>query len=469
MPAHSDSLYADWKKIYPKHQAGFFRNIRWISLIFFLGIYYILPFIRWDRPGDQPNQAVLFDLPERKFYIFDIVIWPQDIFLLALLLIAATLGLFFITALAGRVFCGYMCFQTVWTDLFLQVERLFEGNRKRRIKLDQSPWNLEKLIRKLGKHLAWVFISLATAAVFVAYFVDAPTLLRGFISGNASSSAWFTLAFLTLTTYAMAGFAREQVCIYMCPYSRFQGAMFDDDTLIVAYHPELGEPRQGNRRIRNSTQEKLGLCINCHECVTVCPTGIDIRNGQQYECTTCGACIDACVTVKKKLKMPSQLIRYTSLREMSGQKIRWFRFRVLAYATLLTGLLGAIVVYLVLRPLVELNVVHHRQPTYITQSDGSIQNNFTIRALNMSPSKQTYSLAVSGLEGASLNVAAITEVDPQGRPLLTLAPGEVAPFIVYLKQAANHVQLGPQEITFQLAAMDPQGGQNSYLSIFMRP
>ncbi|MBF0131079.1 MAG: cytochrome c oxidase accessory protein CcoG [Magnetococcales bacterium] len=469
MATHTDSLYADWKKQYPKYQSGFFRNVRWASVIVLLGIYYILPFIRWDRPGSLPDQAVLFDLPERKFYIFDIVIWPQEIFLLALLLIAAALGLFFITALAGRVFCGYMCFQTVWTDLFLQVERFFEGNRKRRIKLDQAPWNLEKLARKLGKHLVWLLIGLVTAGVFVFYFSDAPTLLRGFLSGNAPSSAWITLAFLTLTTYTMAGFAREQVCIYMCPYARFQGAMFDDDTIIVAYHPELGEPRQANRRIRNTTPEKVGLCIDCRECVTVCPTGIDIRNGQQYECITCGACIDACNTIKDKLHLPNELIRYTSLREMGGQKTRWFRFRILAYGILLTGFLGAIAACLVLRPPVELNVVHHRQPTYITQSDGSIQNNFTIRALNMSSSQQTYSLGVSGLEGASLKVAAIADVDPQGRPLLTLAPGEVAPYTVYLKQAANHVQHGPQEIIFQLTAIDPQGGENSYQSVFMRP
>ncbi|MBF0415337.1 MAG: cytochrome c oxidase accessory protein CcoG [Magnetococcales bacterium] len=469
MAEATPSLYADWKKQYPKYQSGFFRNLRWLSILVLLGLYYALPFIRWKRPGDLPNQAVLFDLPERKFYIFDIVIWPQDIFLLALLLIAATLALFFITALAGRVFCGYMCFQTVWTDLFLQVERFFEGNRKRRIKLDQSPWSWNKLARKTAKHLVWLAIGVITAGVFVFYFADAPTLLWGFLTLNAPGAAWVTLLLLTLTTYLMAGFAREQVCIYMCPYARFQGAMFDEDTIIVAYHPDLGEPRQGNRRKRLAAPEKVGLCIDCRECVTACPTGIDIRNGQQYECITCGACIDACNTVKDKLHLPNELIRYTSLREMGGQKTRWFRFRVLAYGSLLTGFLLAIALYLTHRAPVKLNVVHHRQPTFIALSDGSIQNNFTIRALNMSSRTQTYTLEVTGLQGAHVKIAAVETEDASGRPMVTLAPGEVAPFTVYVKQAASARQPGSQDIVFKLASRTPQGGEDSYQSVFMRP
>ncbi|MBF0147357.1 MAG: cytochrome c oxidase accessory protein CcoG [Magnetococcales bacterium] len=468
MSEGSGSLYSDWKKLYPRYQSGFFRNLRWSLILLWLGIYYILPFIRWERPGNLPNQAVLFDLPERKFYIFDLVVWPQEIFLLALLLIAAALGLFFITALAGRVFCGYMCFQTVWTDLFLQVERWFEGNRKRRIKLDQSPWNLDKVLRKLGKHVTWLLIGLATAGVFVFYFADAPTLLWGFLTGDAPFAAWMTLLFLTLTTYLMAGFAREQVCIYMCPYARFQGAMFDDDTIIVAYHPELGEPRQVNRRKRLTAREPVGLCIDCRECVTVCPTGIDIRNGQQYECITCGSCIDACNSVKDKLHLDNELIRYTSLREMRGEKTHWFRFRILAYGTLLLVFLGGIVGYFFQRSMVELNVVHHRQPTFISLSDGGVQNNFTIRVLNMSGSRQTYRLEVSELPGASLKVAAVDAVDQAGHPLLTLEPGEVAPYTVYLKQEARHVQPGSQEMTFRLAALDPKGGESLYHSVFMR-
>ncbi|MBF0423874.1 MAG: cytochrome c oxidase accessory protein CcoG [Magnetococcales bacterium] len=465
----TNSLYADWKKQYPKYQSGFFRNLRWASVIILLGMYYIIPFIRWDRPGDLPKQAVLFDLPGRKFYIFDIVIWPQEIFLLALLLIAAALALFFITALAGRVFCGYMCFQTIWTDLFLQVERMFEGNRKRRIKMDQSPWTLGKMARKVGKHVVWVFIGLITAGVFVFYFDDAPTLLKRFLHGDAPAAAWVALSLLTATTYIMAGFAREQVCIYMCPYARFQGVMFDDDTIIVAYHPELGEPRQGNRRLRRLSTEKVGLCIDCRECVTVCPTGIDIRNGQQYECITCGACIDACNSVRDKLHLANELIRYTSLREMGGQQTRWFRFRILAYGTLLSSFLLAISLFLYNRPLVKLNVVHHRQPTFIALSDGGIQNNFTVRTLNMSQQKQTYVLDVLGLEGVTMKVAAVDATDDQGRPILALGPGEVAPYTVYVRQDAAHVHPGAQDFTFKLVALGPQGEEDSYQSVFMRP
>ncbi|MBF0107860.1 MAG: cytochrome c oxidase accessory protein CcoG [Magnetococcales bacterium] len=469
MEETSNSLYADWKKIYPKYQTGFFRNLRWSLILLWLGVYYLLPFVRWERPAGLPSQAVLFDLPERKFYIFDLVVWPQEIFLLALLLIAAALGLFFMTALAGRVFCGYMCFQTVWTDLFLQVERFFEGNRKQRIKLDQSPWGLNKAMRKLGKHVVWLLIGMATAGVFVFYFADAPTLLKGFLTGEAPFAAWMTLLFLTMTTYVMAGFAREQVCIYMCPYARFQGVMFDEDTIIVAYHPELGEPRQGNRRTRNASRERVGMCIDCRECVTVCPTGIDIRNGQQYECITCGACIDACNSVKGKLHLDNELIRYTSMREMGGGRTRWFRFRVLAYGTLLSVFLGGIVFYFLGRDRVELNVVHHRQPTFIALSDGGMQNNFTIRALNMSPERQTYRLEVRGLEGAELKVAAVDDIDATGHPLLTLQPGEVAPYTVYLRQEARMVRPGPHEITFHLTAVDSRGGAAIYNSVFMRP
>lgn len=469
MVAEDVSLYSHWKKIYPRYQVGFFRNLRWLGVMVFLGVYYITPLIRWERSGGLPNQAVLFDLPERKFYIFNLVIWPQEVYLLALLLIAAAIGLFFMTALAGRVFCGFMCIQTVWTDLFLQVERLVEGNRKQRIRLDQSPWNVKKWALKVGKHCIWLVISLATGVTFVFYFANVPTMAQGFMDGSAPFAAWMTLGLLASTTYTMAGFAREQVCIYMCPYARFQGAMIDDDTIMVAYRPDRGEPRESNRRKRGELAGQVGLCIDCEECVTVCPTGIDIRNGQQYECICCGACIDACDVVRSKMKMPKALINYTSLRDLNGKPTRWLRFRVLAYGVLLSGLLGAIVIHFILRTQVELNVVHHRQPTYISLSDGSIQNNFTIRSLNMSHKRQTYALDTVGIEGSSLSVAAVSTYDDGGRPLLTLEPGEVAPFTVYLKQDPASIKPGSQEFTFRLVALDPQGGEINYKSIFMRP
>ncbi|MEO5362337.1 MAG: cytochrome c oxidase accessory protein CcoG [Magnetococcus sp. DMHC-8] len=470
MTVETESLYAPWRKIYPRSQPGFFRRLRTACYTLELGLFFLLPLLRWERPVGLPNQAVLFDLPARKFYIFDLMIWPQDIFVLAFLLIAAALGLFLMTALAGRVFCGYMCMQTVWTDWLLQVEILFEGHRKRRIKLDHSPWTIRKVLIKLGKHGTWLLISAATGAAFVAYFIDVTTLWQQVLDGTLPVPAWFTLGFLTVTTYLMAGFAREQVCIYMCPYARFQGAMFDDDTMIVAYHPELGEPRESNRRTRAAMGTQVGECIDCDACVTVCPTGIDIRDGQQYECIMCGACIDACDSVRERLGASRRtLMCYTSLREMKAGKTHWLRGRVLAYMLLLTLFLGALTLYLGHHATVELTVIGHRQPLYVLQSDGSIQNNYTMRILNMTSLRQTYALDVAGLPGASLSVAATVVRDDQGRPLLAVEPGAVTPFTVYLRQAQAQVAPGQTAIHFTLTAQSPQGGSSTYQSVFMRP
>ncbi|MBF0272700.1 MAG: cytochrome c oxidase accessory protein CcoG [Magnetococcales bacterium] len=464
------SLYAEWKKIYPRYQAGFFRNLRFKIYAAELAVFFLLPWLRWERPGGLPNQAVLFDLPERKFYLFDLMIWPQDIFLLAFLLIAAAIGLFFMTALAGRVFCGYMCMQTIWTDWFLLIEKIFEGNRNVRMNLDKSSLSSRKAGIKTGKHLVWLLISGWTGITFTLYFVNAPELMGQFMAGTAPSQAWFTFLFLTATTYVMAGFAREQVCIYMCPYARFQGVMFDEDTMIVAYHPELGEPRESNRRKRSAMGEKVGDCIDCDSCVTVCPTGIDIRNGQQYECITCGACIDACDSVKLKTGMPNRLVRYTSLREMRGDgKTRWIRGRILVYATLLTLFLGGIVFYLAHHVSVEFTVIGHRQPLYILLSDGSIQNNYTVRVLNMTSTGQSYTLSVSGLPGAALTVGAINARSPEGYPVLTVAPGSVTTFSAYVRQDRAKVETGPREVVFNLKTLASQGGETTYKSVFMRP
>ncbi|MBF0183570.1 MAG: cytochrome c oxidase accessory protein CcoG [Magnetococcales bacterium] len=469
----TDSLYAAWKKIYPRYQLGFFRHLRSVLYTVELVIFFFLPFLRWERPGGLPNQAVLFDLPARKFYIFDLMIWPQDIFLLAFLLIAAALGLFFITALGGRVFCGYMCIQTVWTDLLLHVELFFEGNRKQRIKLDQAPWSGKKWLTKIGKHAVWLLLCAATGVAFVSYFMDAPTFWQQLLAGTLPTPALFTIAFLTVTTYLMAGFAREQVCIYMCPYARFQGAMFDEDTMIVAYHPEIGEPRESNRRIRTAQREqgeKVGECIDCEACVTVCPTGIDIRNGQQYECITCAACIDACDSVRERLNASRRtLICYTSLREMRGGKTRWLRARVYYYSLLLAIFLGGIAYYLNHHASVELTVIAQRQPMYILQSDGGIQNNFTVRVLNMTSSRQTYSLSVSGIADATLTVAAVSETNAQGHPVLTVDPGSVTPFTAYLRQPGQRVEPGSVPIHFTLTAQSVDGGTATYHSSFARP
>jgi cytochrome c oxidase accessory protein FixG len=281
--------------------------------------------------------------------------------------------------------------------------------------------------------------------------------------------AWFTLLFLAATTYTMAGIAREQVCIYMCPYARFQGSMFDEDSLIIAYHPEFGEPREANRRKRSAYKGEDGQCIDCNACVTVCPTGIDIRNGQQYECITCGACIDACDSVKERVKFKDRLVRYTSMREIQGGKTRWLRPRILIYGTLLIVFLSGIAAYFVFQPPVELNVIRHRQPIYIMQSDGSIQNNYTIRILNMSLKPTTFSLEVDGLADAQLSVAAIDKYDQQNQPLLTVPPGDAMPFTIYLKQKKASLEPGSEDITFTIRSIDRPEDSDSNDSRFMRP
>ncbi|MEG3637743.1 cytochrome c oxidase accessory protein CcoG [Magnetococcus sp. PR-3] len=469
-----DSLYQDWKKLYPRYQRGFFRNVRWALLVILLGIYYLMPMLRWERPGNLPDQAILFDLPARKFYIFDLVIWPQEIFLLSVLLFVATIALFFVTALAGRVFCGYFCFQTVWTDLYIYVEKLFEGNRKKRMKLDEMPWTGRKWLIKLSKHFTWLVIGVLTGGVFVFYFADAPTLMGQFLDGTAPFPAWFTMGFLALTTYTMAGFAREQVCIYMCPYARFQGAMFDEDTIIIAYHDELGEPRESSRRVRNDNPKDVGWCIDCNECVTVCPTGIDIRDGQQYQCITCGMCIDACDDVMASLakegeEAPPRLIRYTSLGEIKGQQPRFLRTRVLIYAALMAVGIAAMVGYFMVRDSTDLNVIKHRQPVYIMQSDGSIQNNYTIRILNMTSGPQRYVISMEGLKDSSLRADSASGYDEKGNPIFDVGPGKVLPYKLFVKQARKSIEAGSQEIVFTLTAEDPEAGIGSYTSVFMRP
>ncbi|MBF0177075.1 MAG: cytochrome c oxidase accessory protein CcoG [Magnetococcales bacterium] len=468
LPGESPELYATWRKIYPVYQEGFFRRLKWRVLWILVGIYYAIPVLRWDRGDLLPNQAVLFDLPNRKFYIFDLVIWPQDIFLLAFLLVMMAMGLFFMTTLAGRVFCGYMCFQTVWTDLFLYVEKWIEGSPVRRRRLDQAPWSLAKLSRKLTKHLLWLLISVSTGGVFVFYFADAPVLLRQFVSGTAPMPAWYVLAFLTGTTYLFAGFAREQVCIYMCPYARFQGVMFDRETLIVAYDEDRGEPRLANLRQRRQ-QERPGDCIDCRACVRVCPTGIDIRAGQQYQCITCAACIDACDEVMDRLHKPHGLIRYTSLQSLQGQKSRILRFRVVVYGAVLLAMVFGITWHLTQRNPSQINVIRQRLPVYVALSDGSIQNNFTVRVLNITNRTRQYALSVVGLPGARLSVATSASRDAHGNPLVTVPAGAAEPFLVYLVQPRERLSPGRAPIEFILTATDDSGNGDRHASLFVRP
>lgn len=385
------SLYAAREPVFPKRVSGAFRNMKWIIMLVTLGIYYLTPWIRWDRGPQLPDQAVLVDLANRRFYFFWIEIWSHEFYFVAGLLIMAGLGLFLFTSALGRVWCGYACPQTVWTDLFILVERWIEGDRNARLRLHrQKKWDLRKLRLRVTKFIAWFVIGLATGGAWVFYFADAPTLLVDLVTGQAHPIAYTTMLTLTATTFFFGGIAREQICIYACPWPRIQAAMMDEDTLTIGYRDWRGEPRGKLRKQQDASQE-TGDCIDCMACVNVCPMGIDIRDGQQMECITCGLCIDACDEMMDKIGKPRGLIDYLALsdepREREGKPPRsvWkhiFRVRTMMYTTLWSLVGVGLVFALFIRPAIEMTVAPVRNPVYVTMSDGSIRNTYDIRLLN---------------------------------------------------------------------------------------
>jgi len=414
------SLYAAREPIFPRRVKGSFRTLKWWIMAVTLGIYYVTPWLRWDRGPNLPDQAVLIDLAHRRFFFFMIEIWPHEFYFVAGLLIMAGLGLFLFTSAAGRVWCGYACPQTVWTDLFIMVERWVEGDRNAQIRLHRQKWDAEKARKRLAKWALWLLIALATGGAWIFYFTDAPTLLRDLVTGQAHPVAYTTMLVLTATTFAFGGFAREQMCIYACPWPRIQAAMMDEDTITIGYREWRGEPR-GKQNVAGN-----GDCIDCMACVNVCPMGIDIRNGQQLACITCGLCIDACNEIMDKIGKPRGLIGYLALtdetREREGQtpKSVWkhiFRPRTILYTTLWSAVGIGLVVALFLRTEIDLNVTPVRNPTFVTLSDGSIRNSYDLRLRNkhgeehwfaVSATSETglFTLALEGEEGLKLRVPA---------------------------------------------------------------
>lgn len=396
------SLYAAHEPIFPRRVYGFFRNLKWGIMIFTLGIYYLTPWIRWDRGANLPDQAVLVDLAGRRFFMFWIEIWPHEFYFVAGLLIMAGLGLFLFTSALGRVWCGYACPQTVWTDLFILVERWIEGDRNARVRLYKAKWDFRKIRLRLIKWIVWLLIAVATGGAWVFYFADAPTLLVELFTGQAAFVAYGTVAVLTGTTFLFGGIAREQICIYMCPWPRIQAAMMDEDTITIGYRSWRGEPRGKHRK--SADAHNLGDCIDCSACVNVCPMGIDIRNGQQLECITCGLCIDACDDMMRKVGKPRGLVDYMALtdetRERSGEvkKPIWqhiIRVRTIIYTTLwsLVGIL--LIVALFMRSEIDLNVSPVRNPVFDLLSDGSIRNSYEIRIRNKQPEARPFQVSVS--------------------------------------------------------------------------
>ena len=403
-PQSPQSLYAAREPIFPKRVSGNFRTMKWIIMIVTLGIYYVTPWLRWDRGPQLPDQAVLVDLANRRFFFFWIEIWPHEFYFIAGLLIMAGLGLFLFTSALGRVWCGYACPQTVWTDLFILVERWIEGDRNARLRLHrQKKMDARKIRLRITKWVAWFLIGLATGGAWVFYFADAPTLLRDLVTGQAHPIAYTTMLILTATTFFFGGFAREQICIYACPWPRIQAAMMDEDTLTIGYREWRGEPRGKHRKSEGADQ--LGDCIDCMACVNVCPMGIDIRDGQQMECITCGLCIDACDDIMEKIGKPRGLVDYLALsdepRERAGKDPRtpWFhifRVRTMMY-TGLWALVGIGLVFaLFIRPEIEMTVAPVRNPTFVTLSDGSIRNTYDVRLLNKHGEDRPFRVSVTG-------------------------------------------------------------------------
>ncbi|MBP0481419.1 cytochrome c oxidase accessory protein CcoG [Sagittula salina] len=433
------SLYAAREPIFPRRVSGPFRNLKWIIMIVTLGIYYITPWIRWDRGPQLPDQAVLIDLAGRRFFFFWIEIWPHEFYFVAGLLIMAGLGLFLFTSALGRVWCGYTCPQTVWTDLFILVERWVEGDRNARLRLHrQKKLDLTKLRLRLTKWVLWFLIGLATGGAWVFYFADAPTLLRDLVTLNAHPVAYTTMLILTLTTFFFGGFAREQICIYACPWPRIQAAMMDEDTLTVAYREWRGEPRG-----KGKDRDALGDCIDCNACVNVCPMGIDIRDGQQLECITCALCIDACDDVMARVGKPRGLIDYLALsdepRERQGHSPRpvWqhvFRPRTLMY-TALWSLVGVGLVFaLFIRPEIEMTVAPVRNPTFVTLSDGSIRNTYDLRLLNKHGEDRPFRITLNGndflrvqLEGTPYETVTVPANETYLQKVYVIAPKGAAP------------------------------------------
>ena len=452
------SLYAKRQKIYPKRAKGFFRQLKWIVMAITLAIYYLAPWLRWDRGPGQPDQAILVDFPGRRFYFFFIEIWPEEVYFLTGILILAALALFLFTSMAGRVWCGYTCPQTVWTDLFIAVERWIEGDRNERMKLDRDPWTAGKLGKKVIKHVVWLLIAVATGGAWVFYFADAPTLARDLAQFAAPTVAYVFIGLFALTTYLLGGIAREQVCTYMCPWPRIQAALQDEETLIVSYHPLRGEPRGPHKK--GESWDGHGHCVDCNQCVAVCPMGIDIRDGQQLECISCALCIDACNGVMDKLALPRNLIGYATLAAVESNDpaafphVRLLRPRTILYMAAIVLVSAVMLFALLTRETLDLTVARDRNPLFVTLSDGSIRNGYTIHIQNKEHESRRFVLSLEGLAGAHLAVAG--QENGVAAPVLTVGPDQVGTFRVFVTAPRPSLR-GEHSIDVRFIAADEAG------------
>lgn len=432
-------LYQEREKIYVRRIKGFYRNLRVYGGAALFSLYFGTLWLDWNG-----RQAVLFDLPARQFHIFGITFWPQDFMLLSWALIICAFALFLVTVLAGRVWCGYTCPQSAWTWIFMFIEEKTEGKRNARIKLDDQPMSASKFARKAAKHLLWLAVALATAITFVGYFVPIKQLLPQLVSFQTSGWAIFWIAFFTLATYGNAGWLREQVCIYMCPYARFQAVMFDQNTLIVSYDEARGEPRGARKRGVNPSDVGLGDCIDCDLCVQVCPTGIDIRDGLQYECIGCAACIDACDSVMDKMGYEPGLIRYTTENSLEGKPSRILRPRLIGYGLALAVMVGLFSWVIATRVPMDLSIERGRGALHRITPTGLVENAYQVSLMNMTETDRRYRLSVTGLDGLEL-------LAPE---VIPVRAGAVAELPVRLLIEPGRLQLPNNEIYFTAAAVD---------------
>lgn len=449
----STDLYASREKIYTRSFTGLFRNLRLVGggLLFIL--YFGTAWLNWNG-----RQAVWWDLPERKFYIFGATFWPQDFILLSALLIICAFGLFFITVFAGRVWCGYTCPQSVFTWVFMWAEKVTEGDRNQRMKLDKAPMSANKFLRKFAKHSIWLGVSLAIGITFVGYFTPIRELVPDLFTLQVGGWALFWVGFFTLATYGNAGFLREQVCIYMCPYARFQSVMFDKDTLIVSYDPRRGEKRGPRKKDADYKAMGLGDCIDCTMCVQVCPTGIDIRDGLQIECIGCAACIDACDTIMDKMNYPRGLISYTTEHNLSGQKTQVMRPRLIGYALALVAMMGLFAYAVADRSLVKLDVLKDRV-LYRENELGRVENVYTLKVMNKAQSEQTFIIEASGLDGLQY----------EGRNEIHAAAGELITIPVELSIAPEKLPSSTNDIVFHIRSANDSSIKDDAESRFIGP
>lgn len=480
-------LYEARKKIFPKRAEGQFRRLKWIIMAITLSIYYITPWLRWDRGPHAPDQAVLIDIANRRFYAFFIEIWPQEFYFVAGMLVMAGVGLFLVTSVMGRAWCGYTCPQTVWVDLFLVVERFIEGDRNARMKLDKAPYNFDKLRKRIIKHAIWLAIAVGTGGAWIFYFADAPTLLVNFVTLEAPYIAYATVGILTATTYVFGGHMREQVCNYMCPWPRIQAAMLDESSLVVTYNDWRGEPRTHGSKKAKKADFTGGDCIDCMACVNVCPAGIDIRDGQQMECITCALCIDACDDIMGKLGREKGLISYSTLEDYNTNmalatdpdtlnldpnrirnengfidKIKHFnpkiflRPRTVMYFAIWACLGLGLLTALSLRDRLGVNVQHDRNPVFVQLSDGGIRNAYTVKILNMIQEPRTIILSIDGLDEAVMEINGFE--DREARTfLINVDPDKLRELRVFVKQPKENLTAG--STPFKFIAEDRQSNE----------